>query len=81
MNPTRVETRVASRVGGPIGSPREWIGKGTLESARWRKLPKPVRWFNGTVLAVGTEFKVFSTRDHGWFIIRDAVGGRKIYQD
>lgn len=52
----------------------------SMDKAPWRVATRPVYWYNGSVLPAGTEYKAFETRNFGWVILRNPVGGRMIGQ-
>lgn len=64
-----------------IDSPSSLIRRGSkLTTAKWEQLIRPTLWFHGVVLPVGTEYKAFETRDHGYVVLRQEVAGRRIAQ-
>lgn len=54
--------------------------KSTLKNAKWQKTWVEVSWFNGKILPIGTEYKAFESKNFGWVILKNEIGGRKIYQ-
>jgi hypothetical protein len=55
------------------------IEKRKLHKAKWQKLTHAAYWYD-TILPIGTEYKTFETDDFGYVILKEAVGGRKIYK-